>query len=307
MKFTYTRTHTITHHHTLPPLHAITTFHDPIIKTLIPNASQTMALQALSQSFLGAFERRNYTEAVSYIPKIKLEYAKAGLLTPSSAFDQTDLEAARQLLEMAVIVSVHAGCSLSEVKRVISEVRPFYNPSLHLSPSENENKILGLYLLLVLTSNEISEFHAELENLDDTETDKYLRYPIHLERWLMEGAYDKAWTAITDKQEFPSPEFALLMQNSESNLEATIQNEIALCAESAYTSLPIASAKNLLHITSDAALEQFVAARQDQGWSINQQSVVFRTAPNVAVEEEQSEEQLIDKMLDYAANIEGIV
>lgn len=277
------------------------------------NASiiSTMALQTLSRDFLGAFESRNYADAARLIPQIKLEYAKTGLLSPSTKFDTSDLVAARQLLEMAVIVSIYAGRPQQEVERLISEVRPFYSPALKLPPSENETKLVGLYLLLALTGNRVSEFHTELENIENPENDKYLRYPVRLERWLMEGAYDKAWNAVTDKAQFPAPEFALLMQSSENSLEATIQNEIALCAESAYSSLPATSAKHIFYLPSDAALEQFVAARAQRGWKLSQQRVTFKSkqkAPVVAEEEETAgEEELIDKMLDYAAKIEVII
>lgn len=274
-----------------------------------------MALQQLSQDFLAAFESRRYNDAASLIPKIKLEYAKIGLLTPSLQFDKADLLAARQLLEMAVLVSIFAQKPQAETERLLLELRPFYSPELRLQSSENHSKMTALYLLIVLTSNRVSEFHTELETIENAESDKYLRYPVSLERWLMEGAYDKAWKAVTDDAQFPAPEFALLMKSEESNLELTIRNEIAICMGSAYPSLPAASAKHLLYITSDAELEKFVESRT--GWNLLQQRVTFdgnvSSHPTQALREKKArartydEEQLIDKMLGYAAQIEVII
>lgn len=274
-----------------------------------------MALQQISQDFLAAFESRRYNDAASLIPRIKLEYAKVGLLSPSLQFDKADLLAARQLLEMAVLVSIFAERPQAETERLLSELRPFYSPGLRLSPSENHSKMTALYLLIVLTSNRVSEFHTELENIENAESDKYLTYPVSLERWLMEGAYDKAWKAVTDESQFPAPEFALLMKSKESNLESTIRNEIAICIESAYPSLPAASAKHLLYITSDADLEKFAKSRS--GWKLLQQRVTFdgsvSSQPTQAVKEKKArartydEEELIDKMLGYAAQIEVII
>ena len=270
-----------------------------------------MALQTLSADFLAAFEKREYPAAAKLIPEIKLEYAKVGLLHPSKKFEVADLLAARQLLEMAVIVSIHAESSLTYVERLLFELKPFYNSTLKLPPSDNESKMVGLYLLLCLTNDRISEFHIELENIDNPESDKYLSYPVRLERWLMEGAYDKAWKAVTDSAQFPAPEFLLLMKSSNNYLEVTIRNEISLCVEAAYSSLPVASAKHLLYLKSDSELENVVAERAERGWRLSQQNITFAPVSEVT-ENEQSqaatrEEDLIDRMLDYAANIEVII
>ena len=40
------------------------------------------------------------------------------------------------------------------------------------------------------------------------EGDAFLKYPVMLEQWLMEGAYDRVWTAVK-KDGVPSEEFAV--------------------------------------------------------------------------------------------------
>ena len=59
---------------------------------------------------------------------------------------------------------------------------------------------MGLYLLLLLTQGLYGEFHSELEGLGegDVEGDRYLGYPVRLERWLMEGSYDRVWKAMKE-------------------------------------------------------------------------------------------------------------
>lgn len=272
------------------------------------------SLQKLSRDFLSAFDEKKYDNAAEIIPKLKLEFAKEGILSPTPKFDPDDLLAARQLMEMAVLVSIFANRTQDEVERLISEVQPFYSPNLGLPKSHNENKILGLYLLLALTNNRISEFHSALENIDNPEDDKYLNYPVLLERWLMEGAYDKAWKAITDTNQFPSKEFMILMKSSSDNLEATVRNEIALCLEKAYTSLPVHSAKYLLYLKSDADLQTFVAERAERGWQLQAQSLIFKTEveKRIAEEDEEisvenNEEYLINSVLNYAAKVDVIV
>ena len=78
----------------------------------------------------------------------------------------------------------------------------------------------GLYLLLLLTKGDYAGFHTELEGLEvemggargaGLEQDKYIGYPVKLERWLMEGSYDRVWGA-TKKEGVPSEEFAVFCE-----------------------------------------------------------------------------------------------
>ena len=103
-----------------------------------------------------------------------------------------------------------------------------------------KNKITGLYLMLLLTKADHASFHTVLEGLEmesalkessgaksaglgvkgkaghrrDSmdkavlEGDAFLKYPVMLEQWLMEGAYDRVWMAVK-KDGVPSEEFAV--------------------------------------------------------------------------------------------------
>ena len=109
------------------------------------------------------------------------------------------------------------------------------------------NKIWGLYLLLLLTQGDYAGFHTELEGLEvrwgdgnmgtgshgeqggrkggmmngngngmgkegkGLEDDRFLGYPIKLERWLMEGAYDLVWKAMASGK-VPSEEYGVFSE-----------------------------------------------------------------------------------------------
>lgn len=45
-----------------------------------------------------------------------------------------------------------------------------------------------------------------VEDEEEAGGDKYIQYPIKLERWLMEGSYDRVWGA-TKREGVPSEEF----------------------------------------------------------------------------------------------------
>lgn len=271
------------------------------------------ALEQLAQQFTTAFDSSKYDAAGQLLPKIKLELARNNIIVPSSAASIPDLAAARQVLETGVFVSIHRRDE-AEFARLIAQLRPFYNPDLGLPPSKNKAKITALYLLLLLSKNEIAEFHTELEafgsaNSEDfglTETDPYLKYSVLLERWLMEGSYDKVWKAITQQSQVPAPEFAILAET----LIFTVRDEIALSAEHAYTSLPIANARHLLFFEHDRDVIEF--AENQPGWSVKQGAIYFpakQDSTNNAstAVETSTPEKIIANGLDYAREIETII
>ena len=79
------------------------------------------------------------------------------------------------------------------------------------------SKVTGLYLLLLLTKGDYAGFHTLLEGLEvqateeGLEGDVFIRYPVMLEQWLMEGAYDRVWGAMKGKG-VPSEEFAVFSE-----------------------------------------------------------------------------------------------
>ena len=76
----------------------------------------------------------------------------------------------------------------------------------------------GLYLLLLLTKGDYAGFHTVLEGLEievagkgGLEGDEYIQYPVKLERWLMEGSYDRVWAA-TKREGAPSEEYGVFSE-----------------------------------------------------------------------------------------------
>lgn len=67
----------------------------------------------------------------------------------------------------------------------------------HLPESAFMYQLLGLNLLFLLSQNRVAEFHTELERLpvDVIRADPYVRHPLALEQYLMEGSYNKIFLA----------------------------------------------------------------------------------------------------------------
>lgn len=181
----------------------------------------------------------SYAEAASLLSKAKLLLLKLNALSPSSPSPSTQqatpsqqqqqqqqqpasiLALARETYEQGALYSIRAR-DPDAFTRYVTQLAPFYElPASVLPPVLAErNRVTGLYLLLLLTQGRYAEFHSELESLStreggggsaDVEGDRFLGYPIRLERWLMEGSYDRVWKSMKSR-EVPSEEFAVFSE-----------------------------------------------------------------------------------------------
>jgi 26S proteasome regulatory subunit N12 len=162
---------------------------------------------------------RDYADIPSLLSKAKITLLKLKALTPTPSTPSSTLLLAREVFETGALLSIRAQ-DPDAFTRYVHQLTPFYElPSSRLPPTGSEkNKITGLYLLLLLTQGDYAGFHTELEGLElregregDVEKDRYLGYPIKLERWLMEGSYDLVWKAMASR-EVPSEEYGVFSE-----------------------------------------------------------------------------------------------
>ncbi|KAK4156841.1 SAC3/GANP/Nin1/mts3/eIF-3 p25 family-domain-containing protein [Chaetomidium leptoderma] len=257
----------------------------------------------------------SYPETTALLSRAKLLLLQLNALTPAATTTTTNqpqlLALARTTYEQGALASIRAK-NPDAFTRYVSQLRPFYE----LSPGsggrdEEQNKITGLYLLLLLTQGLYGEFHSELEALSsatghagggvDVEGDRYLGYPIRLERWLMEGSYDRVWKAMK-KGEVPCEEFGVFSEI----LTSQIRSEIASSSERAYPSLPLSSTKSLLFLESEGAVVEFARSR---GWTVKDGQIFFPSAQETGEEEQEQEmsQMVIENTLGYARQLETIV
>lgn len=173
----------------------------------------------------------SYANARTLLSKAKLLLLKLNALSPATTSStstqqqqqqpQSILALARETYEQGALHSIRAR-DPEAFTRYVTQLAPFYElPAAVLPPNLPErNKVTGLYLLLLLTQGRYAEFHSELESLStreggggsvDVEGDRFLGYPIRLERWLMEGSYDRVWKAMKSR-EVPSEEYAVFSE-----------------------------------------------------------------------------------------------
>lgn len=148
-------------------------------------------------------------------------------LIPTPTTPPQVLSLARSVLETGALLSIRL-LQPDAFTRYLQQLLPFYElppRSFDDGSSGQRSKITGLYLLLLLTKGDYAGFHTVLEGLEvegvgegmkaegEGVSDKYILYPVKLERWLMEGSYDRVWAA-TKRDGVPSEEFGVFSEVS---------------------------------------------------------------------------------------------
>ncbi|KAH9045179.1 proteasome 26S subunit [Lactarius pseudohatsudake] len=235
------------------------------------------------------------------LAELKVVLIETGLIFPQGEYSPRDLVIAREILEIGAFWSIRTR-DVPSFDRYFSQLQTFYNDlSTILPPSEREFPIRGLNLIRLLIQNRIADFHTTLESLplpaDELVANPFIRHPVNLERWLMEGSYSKVWNA---REEAPAEEYKFFVDS----LMGTIRNEIASCEEAAYESLPIKDAATLLFFKSLSEVLEFA---KERGWQVNLTEGVITFSQKGEEKLEIPKEKLIANNLIYARELEQIV
>ncbi|CAD6572918.1 MAG: hypothetical protein TREMPRED_000689 [Tremellales sp. Tagirdzhanova-0007] len=213
----------------------------------------------------------------------KLELLQSGLYFAPPSADVQDLVVTRSIIELGTFHSLRIG-NLKAYRQYNSSLQPFYNNlASTLPPSPNRPVTLGLYLLFLLSEGQLTEFHSALETLEQSQmSDVFVRLPVDLERWLMEGAYNKVYRA---RERVPREEFGFLLER----LMGTVRAQIAATIEASYPTLALQSAANLLFFKSgeNAQLVEFGKSR---GWVLQPTTSIF-TFPSLQPDASPAESQ----------------
>lgn len=185
----------------------------------MPSATggHSTSLDSILHTLQQSLHHNDSSQAQSQLQKAKLALLQQNALIPSPQTPIQTLATARSILEAGALLSIRSKDPKSFV-RYYSQLQPFYDfPALQQSPPRDRSKITGLYLLLLLSQSDYAGFHTLLESLivaegangsSSVEDDQFIRYPIELERSLMEGSYDQVWRK-TNGRDVPGEEFAL--------------------------------------------------------------------------------------------------
>ena len=180
------------------------------------------SLQPLVSELRSALERRHFEDANKLLAQAKIALLQNNALIPTTSIQPQQFVLAREVLELGALASIRQQDAQS-FTRYYQQLQPFYDSERYGSKEgkvdirgSQRSKITGLYLLLLLSMGNSTGFHTLLEGLVEeaslkgrtVESDPFIKYPVELERNLMEGSYDKVWTE-TKSERVPSEDFGL--------------------------------------------------------------------------------------------------
>ena len=179
-------------------------------------------LQAIVTELHSALSRGQFEAANDLLSRAKRALLLQNVLIPTPSAPAELVALAREVLELGALSSIRQ-TDAPTFTRYYQQLQPFYDLERDNSNSgsvdfrnSQRSKITGLYLLLLLTMGDSTSFHTVLEGLVEeaslkgksVEDDPFIKYPVELERNLMEGSYDKVWRE-TNSERVPSEDFKL--------------------------------------------------------------------------------------------------
>ncbi|KAL6436530.1 hypothetical protein ACFW04_004776 [Cataglyphis niger] len=204
------------------------------------------------------------------------------------------------ILEIGAQWSIAAE-DIPSFERYMAQLKCYYfDYKSGLMESAYKYQLLGLNLLFLLSQNRVAEFHTELELLpsDQIQSNVYIRHPLSLEQYLMEGSYNKIFLA---KGNVPAASYNFFIDI----LLNTVRDEIGACMESAYDKISIQDAARMLNLNTEKDIKAFAAKKN---WNLSKDGYFYFTTTN----EKKSEEpipssELATLAIDYARELEMIV
>lgn len=200
------------------------------------------------------------------------------LVPPFTADLAERLVACRSVWEATAVVAV-MGRDVVEFERSIKRLRTtFYKDySTYLPKSSEESEISGLYLLYLLTTNRLGEFHTVIEQMPlHARSHECVRYTLDLEVCLMDGNYNKVVEATA-----PRAVFACFMKQ----LVDTARMKVAQCLEASYVSVSASHACKLLMLTPTGGKDSGIEELRKFANQMNQINVASQSIGDIGIDD----------------------
>eukprot|EP01118_Nematostelium_gracile_P006096 TRINITY_DN194_c0_g1_i1.p1 TRINITY_DN194_c0_g1~~TRINITY_DN194_c0_g1_i1.p1 ORF type:complete len:278 (-),score=83.42 TRINITY_DN194_c0_g1_i1:27-809(-) len=203
----------------------------------------------------------------------------------------------REILECAALYAV-TNQDIPSFERYFAQLKTYYHDyASKLPASQQELPLTGLNLLRLLSKNYLAEFHTELELIPfEKQSNVYIKHPVQLEQYMMEGSYNKVLKATSD---VPSKYFSFFM----GLLMNTVRDQIASCSEAAYRNVSLGDAQKILAFQNADQLKQYSDSR---GWKIENNTIQFKH-DSANDKNDIPTLGLIQQTLQYARELERIV
>jgi len=230
--------------------------------------------------------------------------AYSDIQTLNSHEEMQHLMFSREIFEYGALLSINTG-DLPSFERYVAQLKTYYyDYATKLPTSQWQYCILGLNLMRLLSKNNregLDEFHTELELIPlDMHKNIFIKKPIQLEQYMMEGAYNKVLKA---KADIPSQHYSYFINK----LTETLRDEIAECIERAYSSsMKVGEVMKQLEFGNFEEMKMYA---QQRGWILTENQVHFNKVEETMYSETPANFslQLIRQTLYYAKELERII
>jgi len=230
--------------------------------------------------------------------KVGLTYLSF-LPTEEVSASKQELLVARDILEIGAQWAI-AKKDIEAFERYIAQLKCYYfDYKEDLPESAYRYQLLGLNLVRLLAQNKLADFHTELELLPakDLHQNIYIKHPVCIEQYLMEGSYNKVFLA---RGNVPAESYNFFIDI----LLNTIRDEIAGCLEKAYTKIKFNEAARMLFFESQKPLKSYV---EERGWKVKSDNFIHFTLEEKKTDEMIPAKELATRTIDYARELERIV
>ncbi|XP_078000731.1 26S proteasome non-ATPase regulatory subunit 8-like [Glandiceps talaboti] len=221
------------------------------------------------------------------------------LPTDESGPTKQELIIARDILEIGAQWSILKK-DIPSFERYMAQLKTYYlDYQGDLPESPYRYQLLGLNLLCLLSQNRLAEFHTELELLPAKEihSNIYIKHPVSMEQYLMEGSYNKVFLA---KGNVPADSYNYFIDI----LLGTIRDEIAACAEKAYEKIAFSEAARMLFYQKQKDMRDYATKR---GWNTGKDNYFHFQNEEKETEETIPSNEIAKQAIEYARELEMIV
>lgn len=233
---------------------------------------------------------------------VKLKIALTGLTfmpTQDSSATKQELLVARDILEIGAQWAI-AKKDIDAFERYMAQLKCYYlDYKDDLPESAYKSQLLGLNLLRLLAQNKLADFHMELELLPakDLHQNIYIKHPVSIEQYLMEGSYNKVFLA---RGNVPAESYNFFIDI----LLSTIRDEIAGCIEKAYEKIAYNEAARMLFFDSLKPMKKYAAERE---WALKEDNFFYYEHEEKKGDEIIPAVDLAQQAIQYARELEMIV
>lgn len=244
--------------------------------------------------------KQNLSKCGQLLAQLKVGLTSLMFLpTSNTAASQQELLIARDILEIGAQWSIETK-DIPSFERYMSQLKCYYfDYNTQLPESAFKYQLLGLNLLFLLSQNRVAEFHTELELLpsDRIQSDVYIKHPLSLEQYLIEGSYNKIFLA---KGNVPAQNYNFFMDI----LLDTIRGEIAVCLEKAYEKISLNEAARMLYMPNTQSIREYGTKKN---WKLGRDNF-YHFAPEIKKQDDPiPSTELAEQALSYARELEMIV